>query len=319
MIYFLSTGSHSYTHKTVAHDVPAFQVLTYPWALASRRLERATYIFSDHDRLSFWQLELAAHLYRQLASAGCRVLNDPARSLQRLGLLRRLRAEGLNSFTAWPAEDAPEIDRFPVFLRTQSAHRGVLSDLLGSREALAGALDDLLDRGFPLKDLMIVEYCAEPVRDDLFRKLSVYRIGEALVAAPCVHERHWSAKYGQLGVADQDLYDDDFRLVRDNPFADHARRVFDLARIDYGRIDFGLVNGRPEVYEINTNPYVAPTFEHPFAVRLEAAKLSYERQLRAIAALDTPRGGRPVAIVPHPETLAHGRRRRLAPGYQWML
>jgi len=318
MIYFLSTASHNYTHKTIVQDVPAFRMLSYPMALARQRHERATYIFSDFDRLSFWQLELAAHLYRQLAAAGCRVLNDPGRALQRMSLLRRLSTAGLNSFKVWPAEDAPDVDRFPVFLRTQSAHRGVLSDLLETPEALATELEGLLDRGFPLRDLMIIEYCAEPVQDDLFRKLAVYRIGETFVAAPCVHERHWSAKYGEWGVADQALYDDDHRMARDNPYADYARKVFDIARIDYGRIDFGLVKGRPEAYEINTNPSIEPTPEHPFPIRVEAGKLSYDGQLAAIRALDTVAGGAPIEIAPHPDTAKHQRRWRLAPGYQWM-
>jgi len=318
MIYLLSTISHSYTHRTVASDVPGFRVLPYPVALARKKLERATYIFTDYDRLSFWQLELASHLYRQLKAAGCRVLNDPGRSLQRMSLLRRLSCEGVNSFKAWFAEDAGEVDRFPVFLRTQSAHRGVLSGLLETPQALQTALDTLLDEGYPLRDLMIVEYCAEPVRGDLFRKLSVYRIGEALVAAPCVHERNWAAKYGEAGVGDQALYDEDFRIVRDNPYAAEVQRVFDLARIEYGRIDFAIVKGRPEYYEINTNPDVHPSFEHEFRVRVEAAKLSHERQIEAIGALDATPAGDPVAITPHPATADHRRRWRMAPGYQWM-
>lgn len=318
MIYYLSTVSHNYTHKSIEADVPSFRMLSYPLALARKRLDHATYIFSDYDRLSFWQLELAAHLYRQLAAAGCRVLNDPGRALQRLSLLRRLNREGANSFQAWPAEDAASVDRFPVFLRTQAAHRGVLTDLLDTPEAMLAALEGLLDEGYPLRDLMIVEYCAQPARGDLFRKLSVYRVGDAFVAAPCVHERRWAAKYGELGVADQALYDDDYRIVRDNPYGDYVRRVFDLASIEYGRIDFGLVDGRPETYEINSNPAIFETSEHPFPIRVEAAKLSHERLLAAFAALDTPSGGQPIIIKPHPLTVTHIRRWRLAPGYQWM-
>ncbi len=32
------------------------------------------------------------------------------------------------------------------------------------------------------------------------------------------------------------------------------RRVFDLAHIRFGRIDYGVLNGVPQVWEINTNP-----------------------------------------------------------------
>jgi hypothetical protein len=32
--------------------------------------------------------------------------------------------------------------------------------------------------------------------------------------------------------------------------------MFDLARIEYGRIDYGMLNGRPQLWEINTNPTI---------------------------------------------------------------
>jgi hypothetical protein len=32
--------------------------------------------------------------------------------------------------------------------------------------------------------------------------------------------------------------------------------VFGIARIDYGRVDYGLVGSRPHAYEINTNPTI---------------------------------------------------------------
>lgn len=318
MIYFLSTASHAYTHRSVAEDVPGFRRLSYPLAFARSHLNRATYIFSDHDRLSFWQLELASHLYRQLAAAGCRVLNDPARVLHRLSLLRRLAREGLNSFQAWPAEEADLVDRFPVFIRTQAAHRGVSSELLRTSDELRTALDGLLAEGYPLRDLMVVEYCAQPVRDDLFRKLAIFRVGDVLIATPSVHERRWAAKYGEVGVADQALYDEDFRIVRENPYAAAAQRAFDLAGIEYGRLDFGLVHGRPEIYEINSNPAILRAEKHPVPIRLQAAKLCRERLIAAVRNLDTPAGGPPIEIKSHPLLRKRPRRLRFAPGYQWM-
>jgi hypothetical protein len=35
------------------------------------------------------------------------------------------------------------------------------------------------------------------------------------------------------------------------------RRVFDIAGIEYGRADWGIVAGKVQIYEINTNPYVS--------------------------------------------------------------
>lgn len=318
MIVFVSTGSHTYTHRYVAAKLAGFKMMSYPEILARKRLPKATYIFSDFDRLSFFQLELAGHLYRQLAEAGCRVLNDPARALHRLELLQSLFRSQLNTYKAWTAAEVSEVDRFPVFIRKIRAHRGVLTELIHDRAALSAALDGLLVAGMPASDLMIAEYAAEPNADGVFRKLSVYKVGPAQIATPSVHERHWAAKYGEMGAAGKEGYTKDLETVRTNPFKDHLENVFALAKIDYGRVDFGIVNGRPEVYEINTNPMIEPTTRHPYPDRVEAFRLSDTAYLDALNALDTPRAKKPITVK-LPDMLAERRRRtRLWPGYQWM-
>ena len=51
------------------------------------------------------------------------------------------------------------------------------------------------------------------MHDDVFRKLAMFRIGDRMVATPSVHERHWTAKYGEEGVAGQAAYDADLEQV----------------------------------------------------------------------------------------------------------
>ncbi|MEQ8966854.1 MAG: hypothetical protein RID91_13580 [Azospirillaceae bacterium] len=316
MIVLVTTRAHRYTHYKVAAGLPGFRLIPYPVLAARRSLPRAAYIFSDFDRLSFWQLELAAHLYRQLRDAGCPVLNDPARALQRVALLRRLHACGINSFAVWPATEWRAVDHFPVFLRTAAAHRGNLTDLIEGPDDLDRAIEDLVAAGQPLADLMIAEYRAEPLDGGVYRKLSVYRVGDRYVATPSVHERHWTVKYGEQGVAGEEAYARDLETVRANPHGAVIARAFEEAGIDYGRADFGIADGRPEIYEINTNPMIAPSTRHPFPDRLEAFRLSHEAFLAAIAALDPGVGGR--VRVERPAWLAGQRRlARLLPGYLW--
>lgn len=317
MIYFVTTASHRYTHACVERDLPGFTRIAYPMLFARRRLPRGTYIFSDFDRLSPWQLEVAAGVYRQLGAEGCRVINDPAKVLQRLPLLKRLNRDGVNSFSAWAADEAHEVDRFPVFIRTQAAHRGVLSDVLQDHNAVSKALDEAVRRGHPLKDLMIVEYRAEPIAPGLFRKLSVYKVGATMVAALNVHERSWTAKYGELGVASQALYDEEHRIVRDNPFGQAIASAFSAAAIEYGRADFGLVENRPEIYEINTNPSISNRFDHPFAIRVESGSLAYTNLTGALEVLN--QSGQGHVRMARPELLnGLPRWKRLAPGFQWV-
>ncbi len=317
MIVFLHTASHRYTHRAVRRALAPVRPMSYEAALGRHSLPLATYVFTDLDRLGAWPLELAATLFRALQAAGCRVLNDPARVLGRLALLRRLARARLNSFDAWPASEADAVERFPVFVRTAAAHRGNLTDLLSTPAELAEAIERLVRDGYPLFDLIVVEYRAEPSSTGVFRKLSMYKVGDQLVPSPSVHQRHWMAKYGEAGVAGEEGYLDDLRIAQTAPYAQAVGEAFRLAGVDYGRADFGLVEGRPEIYEINTNPFITlkPT-EAADAARRETEAISSQRFLEAVLALDSPPGGRVPLHRPH----GHGhlpRRRRISPTPYW--
>jgi hypothetical protein len=157
-------------------------------------------------------------------------------------------------------------------------------------------VDAALAKGVPARELVLVEYCAEPVRPGLFRKLSVYRVGDMLVPSTFVHESNWSAKRGEVGIADEALYADEHAAVHENRFAEPLRPAFTLAHVDYGRADFGLVGGRPQVYEINTNPMVSPVAAHPSPLRVEAAQHCERCFEQALQAIDTSAAGPPVAV-----------------------
>ncbi len=85
---------------------------------------------------------------------------------------------------------------------------------------------------------MIVEYKAALIRDGLFRKLAIQRVGAHMVQWPSVHEGGWKAKSGTLGVAGQELYDEEFHSIRDGNYAEATRPAFDIAEVEYGRADF---------------------------------------------------------------------------------
>lgn len=318
MIVFVSTSSHKYAHRAVAQNLSVVKQVTYPTLFARRRLPVATYVFSDFDRLNFWQLEMAAGVFSQLRAAGGRCINDPAKAQDRLTLLQQLKKSGLNTFSVWPAIDVDQVDKFPVFIRTIRAHRGNLTDLIRTPQDLRRELECLVAAGRPLSDLMIAEYRAEPLFDDVYRKLAAYRVGDRVFHAPSVHERSWTAKYGELGIAGADAYRTDLDIMQSNPFEDTLTKAFELANVEYGRIDFGLVGGRPEIYEINTNPSMEGfgDFDHPFEDRRKAIEFSERAYIDALTALDTPTGD--VVGIKRPQTFTpRSRLRRLLPGYQW--
>ena len=85
------------------------------------------------------------------------------------------------------------------------------------------------------------------------------------------------------------LIDAERDFVMDNLHAEALRKVFSIARIQYGRADFALVNGRIQVYEINTNPNHASAENvlrrsHPG--RRPAQQYSEEKLQAAITGLD---------------------------------
>lgn len=317
MITLLCTGAHSYTHRLLERDPGfAFRWMGYNRALRSPLLARSTYIFGDLDRLGFWELELAAVLYRDLKAAGLRVLNDPARVLQRFALLRQLKDAGLNRFDVWRADDGRMPDRYPVFLRTQSAHRGPLSDLLADEAKARAALTAALDQGHPLKDLMFAEYCAEANENGVFRKLAEFKVGERTIPTLSVHERQWAAKFGERGVAGAELYADELEIMRSDRFGPAAAKAFKVAGIDYGRADFALVGGHPQFYEINTNPTIELQGDHPFTDRLKSEQVFLKGLREAFAEIDTPAGGRAIRLSDR-RLIAQRRRDRFHVRARW--
>ena len=271
-------------------DAPKITILHYDTAFTRRSLPRGTYIFTGIDRLEVAELEAASRLFRRLKENGCRVLNDPGRLRTRFSLLRALYRAGLNPFNAYSADEEEKPKRFPVFVRRIHGHGPPLSDLIWNQAALEQMVEAAVLAGFPRRQLMIVEYAAEPIRPGLFRKLSVFRMGDQLLAHACVHDTSWIVKDGRQGIADEELYDEELQIVRENRFADRLRPAFDVAHIDYGRVDFGLVGDQICVYEINTNPIIQVARQHPFPQRLETVRLWRQRLSRALTALQTNGG-----------------------------
>jgi hypothetical protein len=292
MIRFLLTRGHDYTLKEVrkSRQPPVISLMNYDRLIRARWLRRATYVFADLDRLGYWDLELAAHLYRLMKDAGLSVWNNPARVKTRYPLLRALHAAGLNDFNVYRADELGSTMRFPVFLRKVHSHREPLSDLLLDRVAVEKAIDTAVAEGTPVANLLVVEFAAEPVRPGLYRKLSAFRVGHTIVPHICVHDTSWLVKQGQQGIAGAELYREELALLQTNPFAEHLQRAFDIAAIDYGRADFGFYRGRIQIYEINTNPAMAPPSRHPSPVREESLRLAWEKYLQALQAIDSGRG-----------------------------
>ncbi len=291
MLFFVSTAHHSYTVDALSSTAcggtgVTVASLSYDELFAAGTLPGGTYVFTDIERLPAYELTLAAEIYRAMARRPSvfRPINNPARVRVRYALLRALHQAGLNGFDAYRADGQPRPVRFPVFIRSSWNHETALTGLLPDQRALDDALAALEAQAIPLSGLLVLEFCGEPVQPGVFRRLTAFRLGDAVLLDMPVTEDRWMVKYGTAGLATPAMYQDDDDMVRTNRHADVLMRAFELARIEWGRADFGLVDGRPQIYEINTNPNVPHPEPHASATRMATTEFAWRRLTRHIAA-----------------------------------
>lgn len=318
MLCFVHTWPRRTLRRLVEIEgMPKHRIWSYDTLFRCGKLPAATWIFSDFDRLSPWDLELAAHVYRNLAGRGARVLNDPATALSRFELLKSLRQHGINRFTVWRADEAAAVDRWPVFVRTDAAHRGALTDLIHTPGDLQQAIGKMIAAGHPARDLMIVEYCAQPLREGLFRKHAAFRVGGSIMSTLSVHDSQWTAKYGQHGIAGAELYREELDNIRHNAHADVLMRAFEIARLEYGRVDYAIVDGQPQIYEINSNPTIGRALKHPDPNRIESSRVAEQLFTAALRAIDSAPG---LAIrMTDPILVKQRRKDRFRLGSRWSI
>lgn len=295
MIVFLTVRHHDYTVQSLVNGtfgprLPQVAVLAYEDTLTATELPAATYIFTDIERLSTWERLLAADLFRALRTAGCHCLNDPARVLTRYPLLRALHREGFNPFRAWRLDDGVQLRKFPVFLRNDADHGRPLSDLLHSQAALDAALAVLAAQGIPLSGLLAIEFHAAPFGEGVWAKLGTFRIGDAITTDHGVIEDEWFVKHGKPGLATPEMFDWEYRHIERNSGAALLGPAFMIAGIEYGRADHTTVNGREVVFEINTNPNIAPVTKQRSPVRDQAIVVARDRFAAALWRLDSGDG-----------------------------
>jgi hypothetical protein len=214
----------------------------------------ATYCFADLELMTDDQLRHAAALRDRLLERGCRVLNDPARTLRRYDLNRTLHDEGLSDFGVYREGEPLDGCRFPVFVRGENDHKGRRSGLLDDAEDVRTTIGKLRAEEPELGDLLVVEFCDTADADGVYRKYSAFKVGDAILARHLFFSRDWHIKLSDL--SDDALLEEERVFVATNPHEQQLRPIFERAGVDYGRIDYAVRDGRIQVWEINTNPMI---------------------------------------------------------------
>ncbi len=262
MIYFFTNRAGDFSIRDfVELHAPALaaelSVMHYEDLPARTSLPAGTYIFSALDQLSEGGHRLVAELAEQLErneSAGS-VINHPARAMLRFALLQMLHRNGLNTHAAFKASGHLKQPRFPAFLREEFQHNGAISPLLFDQLELERALGSAVLRGYRIDELLVVEFCETAAADGRYRRYSAFVVGSRIIARELMVGSEWMLKAQGNKPTEEDLLEER-AYVLGNPHEQELRAIFDLAGVEYGRIDYAVRDGRIVTWEINLNPTI---------------------------------------------------------------
>jgi hypothetical protein len=301
-------GMRSYLRYRGVSIADTVRIVEYELLPSTKAIPASSAIFAAVDQIGPTGRAVASAIGHRLQHRGLTVFNDPERVLCRYDLLEALHAAGINRFRARRASESLTGLRYPVFVRQEHRHDGGLSGILPNAQSLRRALTEYVLRGYRRADLLVVEFCDPRGADGLYRKYSALRIGERMLPRHVHVSDFWVSKSGN-SLVNEDTINEERRYFDERPHDVWLWEVFRIARIEFGRIDYGIVDGVPQVWEINTNPTLTRSDRHPrlemherFRAMMEVTRVAFHTQfLEALRAIDVPNvglGELPITIAP---------------------
>ena len=204
-------------------------------------------------------MDQAQSIWDALATRGTRVrlYNNPGRCVRRYDLLRRLHEAGQNEFNAFRLTEIDPTIRFPAFIRYAERHTGALTRLLPDMSGLHEATNRLVAAGHNPASLIVVEF-QDTSSEGVFRKFSAMRVGERIIAHHILFSTKWQVKAATFIPWSPAMVAEECRFQLENPHCAAVQAAFELAKVDFGRVDYGVFNGRVQIWEVNTNPLLLP-------------------------------------------------------------
>ena len=293
----------------IAHH---FGLYEYEDISTTLTLSGPTHIFSAADQLTAAGQELVGVIFDSLTEAApdWRLLNDPRRTLLRQQFLHAASAAGLNDFRIHSATSDDSSIRYPVFLRERNRHDGPLTGLLDSPRAVRSALRALRLRGHRTRELIQVEFQDTSDNEGRFRKYSAFRLGDRIIRTHMMIGSSWSVK-SDSNKASVESAMEEREYLCGQMHESWLRAVFDLAQIEWGRVDYGVLNGRPQAWEINMNPTIGRRLgagprrddEDVLKIKAEGRQHAHAKLRDAFVALESPASACEQVTVDVPATL----------------
>jgi hypothetical protein len=236
------------------------RIVDYDQMAEWTRIERGTYVLSALDQLSAGMLRFVEAFVGELeGSDGVRFLNHPSRTMRRFKLLETLAQLGRNGFRAERATRDYSALRYPLFLRSERDHGGPISPLLHSSRDADAAIARAIAQGFRLDDLLLIEFCNTADAGGLVRKYGAFIVGDCVVPKSLSVSRDWMIKRRGTEEAPE-FIEEDVTYIVGNPHREALAEIFRLAGVAYGRMDYGVKEGRIQTWEINLAPTIGQGF-----------------------------------------------------------
>jgi hypothetical protein len=264
MIYYFVSGRNvvamqSFLATWGSTLADRIRIVTYEDLLNNRERvpeQGGSYIFTNLGsvrRMSIRERGMLFDLHGRLVRncGAAKVLNDPRLSLSRFDMLRTLHERGINTFNAYRLSEAVTPKRFPVFLRAEA---GTLYDTppfirdIRTYEAVVRSIER---RQGSTAGAIAIEFCDTADSSKIYRKYGAFVVGDSIVPRHIFFSRNWLVKVVDLTAPE--MIAEEAAYLATNPHADALLECARLAHISYGRIDYGVIDGRPQFWEINTN------------------------------------------------------------------
>ncbi|MGY8767220.1 MAG: hypothetical protein ACKVH8_02155 [Pirellulales bacterium] len=267
MIYYLVSSRHSCTFSPYFEDwgkpvQDLVKTLYYEDLDLQKPFAPGLYIFTDHERLLRPEMKIIKQLASQMEQypSHFRIFNNPNTALTRFKMLESWYESDINQSRAYRIDSLPEDIKFPVFTKREFDHTDRTMRLARSKDELHHVLRRLTFRErLRRREMMLLEYCDVSDGQGVFQKYSIMRIGDYYVPKHIHSSKEWITKHSE--ILSDEINQEEFNYIRAAAAPEDVKRGFEIAGLEYGRMDYGLKDGKVQIWEINSNPVVLPTRE----------------------------------------------------------
>lgn len=267
MIHYLVSARHCGQFVPYFHDwgkpvQDLVRTLYYEDLDLQKPFAPGLYIFSDHERLLRSEMNMIKQLAFEMEQhpTHFRIFNNPNTALSRFQMLVTLHETGINQARAFRIDDVPQDIKYPAFTKREFDHTDRTIQLVNSNEELRRAIRRLTFRErCRRREMMLLEYCDVSDSQGRFQKFSVMRIGDHYIPKHIHTSTNWITKHSD--VLNESIDQEEYDFIQSATAPRDVERAFEIAGLDYGRIDYGLKDGKVQVWEINSNPVVMPERE----------------------------------------------------------